>query len=190
VVGELRKLEEEWNSAKTGREHFDQEDHPINLNIGKIEGGDWASSVPASGPGRSCCDRRVIRHAWLMRPATFRVSGTGRIIHAGDIGKPRDAGRLRQIAPAFAVRGGISQRRRQERAERDRQREDREKTERRQREERERQRERQRQTDTESCAVYLRDPSHARPSQRHGRAPELCRHSVWAAGVGEGSYAQ
>ena len=27
--------------------HFSGIDHPLNLNIGKIEGGDWASSVPA-----------------------------------------------------------------------------------------------------------------------------------------------
>jgi acetylornithine deacetylase len=47
VVGELRKLEEEWNADKKNREHFADEDHPINLNVGKIEGGDWASSVPA-----------------------------------------------------------------------------------------------------------------------------------------------
>lgn len=47
IVGELRKLEEEWNEQKVGREHFENEDHPINLNIGRIEGGDWASSVPA-----------------------------------------------------------------------------------------------------------------------------------------------
>jgi acetylornithine deacetylase len=47
VVGELRKLEEEWNAAKEGGARFEDEDHPINLNIGKIEGGDWASSVPA-----------------------------------------------------------------------------------------------------------------------------------------------
>jgi acetylornithine deacetylase len=47
VIGELRRLEEEWNAGKTGREHFEHEDHPLNLNIGKIEGGDWASSVPA-----------------------------------------------------------------------------------------------------------------------------------------------
>ncbi len=46
VVGELRKLESEWNAAKSGRPYFDDVDHPINLNIGKIEGGDWASSVP------------------------------------------------------------------------------------------------------------------------------------------------
>ena len=47
VIGELRKLETEWNEKKRGRTHFENEDHPINLNIGKIEGGDWASSVPA-----------------------------------------------------------------------------------------------------------------------------------------------
>lgn len=47
VVGELRKLEAEWNTRKAGRPHFESEEHPINLNIGKIEGGDWASSVPA-----------------------------------------------------------------------------------------------------------------------------------------------
>ncbi|MBV8839252.1 MAG: ArgE/DapE family deacylase [Alphaproteobacteria bacterium] len=47
VIGELRALEAEWNAKKHGREHFEAEEHPINLNIGKIEGGDWASSVPA-----------------------------------------------------------------------------------------------------------------------------------------------
>jgi len=47
VIGALRELEAEWNSRKQGREHFSGEDHPINLNIGRIEGGDWASSVPA-----------------------------------------------------------------------------------------------------------------------------------------------
>jgi acetylornithine deacetylase len=46
VIGELRQLEEEWNAEKANHEHFKDENHPINLNIGKIEGGDWASSVP------------------------------------------------------------------------------------------------------------------------------------------------
>lgn len=46
VIGALRKLEEELNAEKAGREHFSEITHPINLNIGKIEGGDWASSVP------------------------------------------------------------------------------------------------------------------------------------------------
>ena len=47
IAAELRKLEQEWNAAKDGHEHFSDQDHPINLNIGKIEGGDWASSVPS-----------------------------------------------------------------------------------------------------------------------------------------------
>ncbi len=47
VVGELRRLESDLNVRKAGRPHFESEAHPINLNIGKIEGGDWASSVPS-----------------------------------------------------------------------------------------------------------------------------------------------
>lgn len=47
VVGALRELEARWNADRVGRQHFEADDHPINLNIGRIEGGDWASSVPA-----------------------------------------------------------------------------------------------------------------------------------------------
>jgi acetylornithine deacetylase len=47
VVGALRRLEAEWNERRRGRPHFEDDPHPINLNIGRIEGGDWASSVPA-----------------------------------------------------------------------------------------------------------------------------------------------
>ncbi len=47
VVGAVRALEARWNADKAGRPHFEGKEHPINLNIGRIEGGDWASSVPA-----------------------------------------------------------------------------------------------------------------------------------------------
>ena len=47
VIGALREIEAEWNAAKNEHAHFEHEAHPINLNIGKIEGGDWASSVPS-----------------------------------------------------------------------------------------------------------------------------------------------
>jgi acetylornithine deacetylase len=47
VIGALRALEAEWNARKAGRPLFEDDPHPINLNIGRIEGGDWASSVPA-----------------------------------------------------------------------------------------------------------------------------------------------
>ncbi|MCT8973932.1 ArgE/DapE family deacylase [Microbaculum marinisediminis] len=46
VVAELRRLEEDWNARKVDHALFKDDPHPINLNVGKIEGGDWASSVP------------------------------------------------------------------------------------------------------------------------------------------------
>jgi acetylornithine deacetylase len=47
VANDLRKLEERWNEEARLHPLFAGHHHPINLNIGKIEGGDWASSVPA-----------------------------------------------------------------------------------------------------------------------------------------------
>jgi acetylornithine deacetylase len=46
VIAGLRELEADWNAEKSKHPHFETEPHPINLNIGRIEGGDWASSVP------------------------------------------------------------------------------------------------------------------------------------------------
>ncbi len=47
VIAALRALEAEWNARKAAHPHFAELDHPINFNVGRIEGGDWASSVPA-----------------------------------------------------------------------------------------------------------------------------------------------
>lgn len=47
VIAALREIEADWNAEKGKHPHFEDEDHPINLNIGKIDGGDWASSVPS-----------------------------------------------------------------------------------------------------------------------------------------------
>ena len=47
LIHALRDLEARWNASKTGRRHFEELEHPINFNVGKIRGGDWASSVPA-----------------------------------------------------------------------------------------------------------------------------------------------
>lgn len=74
VIGELRRLEAEFNTRKTGRPHFEDDPHPINLNIGRIEGGDWASSVPAwcrvscrlaLYPGTTAEDARREVEGWL-----------------------------------------------------------------------------------------------------------------------------
>ncbi|MEZ5925171.1 MAG: ArgE/DapE family deacylase [Hyphomicrobiaceae bacterium] len=47
VVGALREMETRWNDASRRHPLFADNAHPLNLNIGRIEGGDWASSVPA-----------------------------------------------------------------------------------------------------------------------------------------------
>jgi acetylornithine deacetylase len=43
----LHRLEDRWNARRGDYPPFDTVEHPINLNIGRIEGGDWPSSVPA-----------------------------------------------------------------------------------------------------------------------------------------------
>jgi acetylornithine deacetylase len=47
VVGALRTVEARWNAEKDRHPHFRDAEHPINLNVGRIAGGDWASTVPA-----------------------------------------------------------------------------------------------------------------------------------------------
>lgn len=47
VIAALRLLEDDLNERGTVLPAFAGVEHPINLNIGKIEGGDWGSSVPA-----------------------------------------------------------------------------------------------------------------------------------------------
>lgn len=47
LIRALRSMEKEWNLAQSKHPRYAHIDHPLNLNIGKIEGGDWASSVPA-----------------------------------------------------------------------------------------------------------------------------------------------
>lgn len=43
----LHALEEEWNRPENKHPAFHDSDHPINVVISQIEGGDWTSSVPA-----------------------------------------------------------------------------------------------------------------------------------------------
>lgn len=47
VIESLKKMTESWNEEKVNYRYFETEDHPINFNVGQIEGGDWASSVPS-----------------------------------------------------------------------------------------------------------------------------------------------
>ena len=47
LIQALRGLEQRWNAKRSGQRYFEDYEHPININVGKIAGGDWASSVPA-----------------------------------------------------------------------------------------------------------------------------------------------
>ena len=47
VIQALKALEARWNTDKPRPEAFKDHPHPLNFNVGKIQGGDWASSVPA-----------------------------------------------------------------------------------------------------------------------------------------------
>ena len=41
----LRELEKQWNAPGNRHRAFQDFQHPVNFNLGKIEGGEWASSV-------------------------------------------------------------------------------------------------------------------------------------------------
>ena len=47
LIQQLRELEKKWNEKKAHDPHFHDHHHPVNFNVGKIAGGDWASSVPS-----------------------------------------------------------------------------------------------------------------------------------------------
>lgn len=47
VIAVLRELEQEWNDRHVDARFFDEEAHPLNLNVAIVKAGDWASSVPA-----------------------------------------------------------------------------------------------------------------------------------------------
>ncbi|NIX75945.1 ArgE/DapE family deacylase [Microvirga terricola] len=44
----LRELEEDWNRPENRHPEFTTNPHPVNFNLGRIEGGDWGSTVACS----------------------------------------------------------------------------------------------------------------------------------------------
>lgn len=44
----LQELEAEWNAPENRHPEFQSNPHPVNFNLGRIEGGDWGSTVPCS----------------------------------------------------------------------------------------------------------------------------------------------
>lgn len=48
VMADLKLLEAEWNAPERRHPLFREVQHPINFNLGRIEGGEWNSSVPCT----------------------------------------------------------------------------------------------------------------------------------------------
>lgn len=48
MFGELKKLEQTWNAPQHRHAEYHRHEHPVNFNLGKIQGGEWASSVPTA----------------------------------------------------------------------------------------------------------------------------------------------
>lgn len=44
----IKRLEAEWNARKDSHRVYKDHPHPIRVNLGKLSGGDWVSSVPAT----------------------------------------------------------------------------------------------------------------------------------------------
>lgn len=74
IAGRFKAYEQEANRGEHRHPAFAGDNHPININLGNIEGGEWNSSVPTRAkiglrvgvmPGRSCRDvandiRRIV----------------------------------------------------------------------------------------------------------------------------------
>ncbi|UUZ66735.1 ArgE/DapE family deacylase [Polaromonas sp. P2-4] len=48
IMADLKQLESEWNAPAQRHPLFRDAAHPINFNLGRIEGGEWNSSVPCT----------------------------------------------------------------------------------------------------------------------------------------------
>lgn len=47
LINALHQMEKRWNAIENRHADYAHMDHALNLNVGKFEGGDWTSSVPA-----------------------------------------------------------------------------------------------------------------------------------------------
>ncbi|MBN2907778.1 MAG: ArgE/DapE family deacylase [Rhodobacteraceae bacterium] len=95
LISALHEMEARWNAPENRSPGYAHMDHALNLNIGKIEGGDWASSVPAwcvfdvrmaIFPGQSIEAAKAEIEAVLMAAArdnTFLKNALPQIVYHG-----------------------------------------------------------------------------------------------------------
>lgn len=95
LIAALHEMETRWNRPDNRSPDYAHSDHALNLNIGKIEGGDWTSSVPAwcvfdvrmaVFPGQSIDAAKVEIEAVLMdaaRANAFLKNALPEIVYHG-----------------------------------------------------------------------------------------------------------
>jgi acetylornithine deacetylase len=95
LIEALHEMEERWNAPARRHSDYANHDHALNLNIGRIEGGDWTSSVPAwcvfdvrmgLFPGQSLNDAKKEIEAVLMdaaRTHPFLRNNSPEIVYHG-----------------------------------------------------------------------------------------------------------
>lgn len=76
MVEELRTLERQWNAPAQRHAAYCQHAHPINFNLGKLQGGEWNSSVSTHAradlrlgyyPGRTAAEVKAEVEAFLAQ---------------------------------------------------------------------------------------------------------------------------
>jgi acetylornithine deacetylase len=98
----LKELERRWNEPKARHGYFLAHAHPININLGRIEGGEWASSVPTH------C-RSDIRVGFYpdMSPAEVRDQVERALAQAHATHPNRDSVQYRVIYRGFQAEGCV-----------------------------------------------------------------------------------
>ena len=97
-MADLKELETQWNAPEHRHPAFADQPHPINFNLGRIEGGEWNSSVP-------CTCTLGIRFSFYpdMTPEIARDIVAARVRHGG----AAESGADRAAALAGPVRAGL-----------------------------------------------------------------------------------
>lgn len=115
LIAALHQMEARWNAPARRYGAYQGHDHALNLNIGKISGGDWTSSVPAwcvfdvrmaLFPGQSLDDARREIEAVLHETAqghSFLRNNTPEIVYHGFFAEGYALAEHKCAAPAIAT---------------------------------------------------------------------------------------
>lgn len=81
IWGSLKTLEVEWNERAMSDPLYGDMPHPIRFNLGKVEGGEWPSSVPSSCVFEA---RTAVLPGWDLKAACAELVSTIEEFCAGD----------------------------------------------------------------------------------------------------------